>query len=163
MSWNSLCRPGWPQTQKFPCLCLPSAGIKGVCHHCLASYGFKPSVNLWSSERWWMFSQIITPSIYACKHSPLWTSISIYDWIFLCELVMNFVICDHVFWMMLKSRGQILRIDFTDNLWSWHNHYIREDGRKDRAFVCDSSWHWVVMEYFRMIYKHQNCPGFWDP
>ena len=27
--WNSLCRPGWPITQKFACLCLPSAGIKG--------------------------------------------------------------------------------------------------------------------------------------
>jgi hypothetical protein len=25
---NSLCRPGWPRTQKFTCLCLPSAGIK---------------------------------------------------------------------------------------------------------------------------------------
>jgi hypothetical protein len=30
---NSLWRPGWPQTQKSACLCLPSAGIKGVCHH----------------------------------------------------------------------------------------------------------------------------------
>jgi hypothetical protein len=30
---NSLCRPGWPRTQKSTCLCLPSAGIKGVCHH----------------------------------------------------------------------------------------------------------------------------------
>jgi hypothetical protein len=34
LSWNSLCRPGWSQTQKSTCLCLPSAGIKG--HHCLA-------------------------------------------------------------------------------------------------------------------------------
>jgi hypothetical protein len=33
LSWNSLCRPGWPRTQKSACLCLPSAGIKGVCHH----------------------------------------------------------------------------------------------------------------------------------
>jgi hypothetical protein len=33
LSWNSLCRPGWPQTQKSACLCLPSAGIKGVRHH----------------------------------------------------------------------------------------------------------------------------------
>jgi hypothetical protein len=33
LSWNSLCRPGWPQTQKSACLCLPSAGIKGVHHH----------------------------------------------------------------------------------------------------------------------------------
>jgi hypothetical protein len=36
LSWNSLCRSGWPRTQKSACLCLPSAGIKGVCHHCLA-------------------------------------------------------------------------------------------------------------------------------
>jgi hypothetical protein len=33
LSWNSLCRPGWPRTQKSACLCLPSAGIKGVRHH----------------------------------------------------------------------------------------------------------------------------------
>jgi hypothetical protein len=40
LSWNSLCRPGWPQTQKSACLCLPSAGIKGMRHHHPASYGF---------------------------------------------------------------------------------------------------------------------------
>jgi hypothetical protein len=33
LSWNSLCRPGWPPTQKSACLCLPNAGIKGVRHH----------------------------------------------------------------------------------------------------------------------------------
>jgi hypothetical protein len=33
LSWNSLCRPGWPRTQKSACLCLLSAGIKGVRHH----------------------------------------------------------------------------------------------------------------------------------
>ena len=27
----SLC--SWPQTQKSACLCLPTAGIKGMCHH----------------------------------------------------------------------------------------------------------------------------------
>jgi hypothetical protein len=32
LSWNSLCRPGWPPTQKSTCLCLPSAGIKGMYH-----------------------------------------------------------------------------------------------------------------------------------
>jgi hypothetical protein len=26
------CRPGWPRTQKSAYRCLPSAGIKGVCH-----------------------------------------------------------------------------------------------------------------------------------
>jgi hypothetical protein len=35
LSWNSFCRPGWPRTQKSTCLCLLSAGIKGVSHHCL--------------------------------------------------------------------------------------------------------------------------------
>ena len=38
LSWNSLCRPGWPQTQKSSCLCLPNAGIKGVHHHQAPSY-----------------------------------------------------------------------------------------------------------------------------
>ena len=33
---NTHCSPGWPQTQKSACLCLPGAGIKGVCHHCPA-------------------------------------------------------------------------------------------------------------------------------
>jgi hypothetical protein len=31
LSWNLLCRPGWPQTQKSTCLCLLSAGIKVAC------------------------------------------------------------------------------------------------------------------------------------
>jgi hypothetical protein len=42
LSWNSLCRPGWPRTQKSACLCLPSAGIKGVRHHAWHKYEFKP-------------------------------------------------------------------------------------------------------------------------
>jgi hypothetical protein len=29
----TLYRPGWLRTQKFTCLCLPSAGIKGVRRH----------------------------------------------------------------------------------------------------------------------------------
>jgi hypothetical protein len=40
LSWNSLCRPGWPRTQKSSCLCLPSAGIKGVRHHARQHPGF---------------------------------------------------------------------------------------------------------------------------
>jgi hypothetical protein len=32
LSWNSLCTPNWPQTKKSACLCLLSAGIKGVSH-----------------------------------------------------------------------------------------------------------------------------------
>jgi hypothetical protein len=43
--WSSLCRPGWPRTQKSSCLCLPSTGIKGVYHHarllfCFSRQGF---------------------------------------------------------------------------------------------------------------------------
>ena len=37
LSWNSLCIPGWPRTLKSACLCLPSAGIKVVCHYDPAS------------------------------------------------------------------------------------------------------------------------------
>jgi hypothetical protein len=33
LSWSSLCRLCWPRTQKSACLCLSSAGIKGVHHH----------------------------------------------------------------------------------------------------------------------------------
>ena len=36
LSWNSLFRPGWSWTQRSTCLCLPSAGIKSMCHHCPA-------------------------------------------------------------------------------------------------------------------------------
>ena len=53
LSWNSLCRPGWPRTQKSACLCLPSAGIKGVRHHArLTSYFlFKLTVSLISKDK----------------------------------------------------------------------------------------------------------------
>ncbi|GAB1300669.1 Caskin-1 [Apodemus speciosus] len=44
LSWNSLCRPGWPRTQKSACLCLPSAGITGVCHHRPARLVLIPSI-----------------------------------------------------------------------------------------------------------------------
>jgi hypothetical protein len=40
LSWNALCRPGWPRTQKSSCLYLPSAGFKGVCHHRPAHLNF---------------------------------------------------------------------------------------------------------------------------
>jgi hypothetical protein len=38
LSWNLLCRPSWLQIQRSTCLCLPSAGIKGMCHHCSAKH-----------------------------------------------------------------------------------------------------------------------------
>jgi hypothetical protein len=37
---NSLGRPGWARTQKSACLCLPSAGIKGMRHHAQLIYYF---------------------------------------------------------------------------------------------------------------------------
>ena len=37
LSWNSLCRPGWSQTQRSACFYPLSARIKGVCHHCPAN------------------------------------------------------------------------------------------------------------------------------
>ena len=40
LSWNSLCRPGWPQTQRSTCLCLSRAGIKDVCHHARHMFSF---------------------------------------------------------------------------------------------------------------------------
>lgn len=33
-SWNLPCRLGWAQIQRLPCLCLLSAKITGVHHHC---------------------------------------------------------------------------------------------------------------------------------
>ena len=33
LSWNSLCSPGWTQTQRCACLCLLSSGIKSMCCH----------------------------------------------------------------------------------------------------------------------------------
>ena len=43
-----LYRPSWPQTQKQNFFCLPSAGNKGLCHHC-------PGFNqlLWPLQRHW--------------------------------------------------------------------------------------------------------------
>jgi hypothetical protein len=38
--WNLLCRPGCPQTQRSTCLCLPSAGNKGVSHRHQAGWTF---------------------------------------------------------------------------------------------------------------------------
>ena len=39
LSWNSLCRPGlFLNINRSAYLCLQSAGIKGMCYHCLASF-----------------------------------------------------------------------------------------------------------------------------
>lgn len=33
LTWNLLCSPGWPQTQKIYPPVIPSSGIKHMCHH----------------------------------------------------------------------------------------------------------------------------------
>jgi hypothetical protein len=53
------CRPGWPQTERFDCFCLSSAGIKGVCHHCPVRCVARLASNLWSS--WLYLPQQILP------------------------------------------------------------------------------------------------------
>jgi hypothetical protein len=45
------CRPGWPQTQRFTCLCLLNAGIKGIHHH-LCYLGFLLVWSLQSRLGW---------------------------------------------------------------------------------------------------------------
>lgn len=48
LSWNLL----WPQTQIFAYFCLPIAGNKGVCHHCLAKKVIitRYRVSFWGDE-----------------------------------------------------------------------------------------------------------------
>jgi hypothetical protein len=42
--------PGRPWIQKSACLCLPSTGIKDVCHHCPAELDFQVWLTwVWSS------------------------------------------------------------------------------------------------------------------
>jgi hypothetical protein len=65
MSWNSLCRPGWPQTHKSAWLCLPSAGIKGVCHH--AQLRFNVLIHWYDS----LFPTYYSWSSY-CSHNFLY-------------------------------------------------------------------------------------------
>ena len=48
LSWNSLCRPGWPWTHRSPCFCLPSARIKDLCHCRLAHTFFFEIKQTWS-------------------------------------------------------------------------------------------------------------------
>jgi hypothetical protein len=40
LSWNWLCRPSWHPTPRSTCLCLPRAGIKGVCDQCWPTTSF---------------------------------------------------------------------------------------------------------------------------
>jgi hypothetical protein len=69
---NSLCRPGWPRTQKSACLCLPSAGIKGVRHHAqlrghlcysYTLFIFIEAVSLCSDQSWMICAVLVTNSL----------------------------------------------------------------------------------------------------
>jgi hypothetical protein len=52
MAILELCRPGWPRTQKSACLCLPSAGTKGMCHHCQAQGSFEYIRKIHHPQTW---------------------------------------------------------------------------------------------------------------
>jgi hypothetical protein len=69
LSWNSLCKPGWPQTQKSTCLCLPSAGIKGVRHHCSAQNILSNTFPIFFSKCQWTLSSRIVFSHVAARYS----------------------------------------------------------------------------------------------
>jgi hypothetical protein len=44
VSWNLLCRPGWPRTQKSTCLCLPCAVYLIKCW--TSASGLFPSIDV---------------------------------------------------------------------------------------------------------------------
>jgi hypothetical protein len=85
MSWNSICWPGWPQTQ-ICLLLLPNAMIKGIFHHHKASMGgiFPGALDIALSgaasqlQNCWDQSRDKAPSTFSCWiHSrwrcPLWS------------------------------------------------------------------------------------------
>lgn len=55
---NLFCRPSWPPTQRSTCLCILSAGIKGLCHYLMACV----CVCL---HLWYMYV-----NMYTSKHLP---------------------------------------------------------------------------------------------
>jgi hypothetical protein len=58
LSWNSLCRPGCPQTRKSTCLCLPSAGINSWRDH--------------TKELLVVFQPIFATSADSCRFGGAW-------------------------------------------------------------------------------------------
>ena len=70
--WNSLYRPGWPQTQRFTCLCLclPSAGSEVECHRSMAySSVFKLLVYQIQSSLFTSGSSLLNPLFsYSSQH-----------------------------------------------------------------------------------------------
>jgi hypothetical protein len=78
LSWNSICRPGWPPTQKSACLCLPSAGNKGVCHNAQL-HPFVSAPNFVSVTT---FMGILFPILRRNEVSTHWSSHFLIFWCF---------------------------------------------------------------------------------
>lgn len=73
MSWNSLCRPGWPQIHKrSACFCLLSAEIKGVHHYTqlsVCSY-FNPTTNFLVLKRLGIGRAVVVAVFMAACFGP---------------------------------------------------------------------------------------------
>jgi hypothetical protein len=66
LSWNLLCSPRWPQTQISAYLCLPSAGIKGLCHHCLSHLRILKNMLLSCSLMKWRWAHRVLMALGNC-------------------------------------------------------------------------------------------------
>jgi hypothetical protein len=95
LSWNSLCRPGWPWTQKFACLCLPSAGIKGMHHHAIYVFYSYISIKLLITVK--LLFYIYNISDFLCSH----TEFSFYLYYYICILSIDYF-CYYVITLVLQ-------------------------------------------------------------
>ena len=74
LSYNSLCRPG--------CLCLPCAGIRGLCHDCSVK---------WYFENFYLYFCVMSISVLpACvsmyhMHAGPWRSLDPLNWGYICK------------------------------------------------------------------------------
>lgn len=78
MSWNSMCRPGWLQTQ-LHCLCLPPAEIKDTCLHAQLTFIKKKillrdSLSLTCCTHLWVDRLWTSPFPPTPVRSSLWTA-----------------------------------------------------------------------------------------
>jgi hypothetical protein len=64
LSWNSLCRLGWPRIQKSPCFYLPSAEIKDIKLHYILILKFTNFFSFSAAEEWAIRVPLITTKIY---------------------------------------------------------------------------------------------------
>ena len=74
LSQNSLCRPGMPRTQKSACLCLPSAGIKGVQQHCPVISGSSILFKLFFCLSLYQYHSVFFKSLLLCSITGILTS-----------------------------------------------------------------------------------------